>query len=86
MKSPAWKRIREDAIQRAGGRCEWRYQHLGEWWRCSEITNLTVHHLTYKRGLGNERPEELQVLCHAHHKAVEQIRRPWNWNGGAWKG
>lgn len=81
MQSPEWRAIRRAAIARAGRRCE----HLdvrrapgleradvapAVATRCEATTGLTVHHLTYARFGGGELPEDLQVLCRAHHDAV----------------
>ena len=56
LKSEVWQIRRAMALERAGYKC-----HV-----CGERENLNVHHKTYEH-LGNELPEELVVLCRAHH-------------------
>lgn len=66
INSPAWKRRAEIAKTKAGSRCE----------RCGRSKYsrpLTVHHLTYEH-LGNEKDDELQVLCHPCHIEADAIR------------
>lgn len=85
LSSPAWKTKRKEALERAGHRCEYEYaavvdadtgRQIGTWMkRCPETTRLHVHHLTYAR-FGDERPEDLQVLCAAHHRYVERSQHP----------
>lgn len=52
-----WKNFRAETIKKRGGKCE----------RCDTTKNLVVHHITYKT-LGNERPEDVLVLCHSCHE------------------
>ena len=53
-----WKSRRMQAIRDAKYRCE----------QCGSMVRLQVHHKVYSN-LGNEKPEELQVLCEeCHHK------------------
>lgn len=54
--SDAWRQKSEAARRRADHRCS----------VCGAEGNLETHHLTYER-LGNERPEDLTVLCRACH-------------------
>jgi hypothetical protein len=56
LKSDEWRAQRAMALERAGYKCS----------ICGETDCLNVHHKTYAH-LGNERPEELQVLCKTHH-------------------
>jgi 5-methylcytosine-specific restriction endonuclease McrA len=85
--SAAWKKLRKDALERAGDQCE--YVHsirevlfveniLQRPWegRCVERTGLQVHHKTNARFGGKERLEDLQVLCKDHHELVEMRDHP----------
>jgi hypothetical protein len=54
--SAEWREKRAEALARAGNMCQ----------QCGANGSLEVHHLTYKN-LGNERPEELLVLCRFCH-------------------
>ena len=56
MQSEDWRIIRQDALERAGFRCD----------ECESEENLEVHHKTYKN-MGNEKDEDLQVLCKECH-------------------
>lgn len=42
---------------------------------CGEPDRLHLHHVTYQRWGGFERPEDLIWLCPAHHQAVHRLRR-----------
>ena len=60
--SDEWSLKRARAIELAGGRCQ----------LCNSEDPLNVHHRTYER-IGDERPEDLTVLCktcHALHHAI----------------
>lgn len=57
LKSKHWRKTRNNALVKAGFRC----QH------CRTNQHLTVHHLTYKN-LGHENPSDLLVLCWNCHK------------------
>lgn len=57
LRSQAWRDKRAAAIRRAGGRCQ----------MCYRQGPLEVHHRTYER-LGNERDEDLTVLCRSCHQ------------------
>ncbi len=59
LKTDHWKITRAAALRRAGYKCE----------ICGSNKRLNVHHLTY-RNIGNERPEDLMVLCYYHHKWI----------------
>lgn len=54
--SDAWKIKREGALARAASRCQ----------LCRSTKKLNVHHNTYEN-LGNERDEDLFVLCKRCH-------------------
>lgn len=57
LRSPHWKWVRKDAIDRAGGLCM----------LCNTADGgLHVHHRTYER-LGNENAMDIIVLCAKHH-------------------
>lgn len=69
LRSRHWRRARQAAIQRTGGKCA----------DCGSRQRLDVHHLTYAR-LGHESPGDLQVLCrycHAERHALKEAARKW---------
>lgn len=86
LQSEAWARIRAEALERAGHRCEnvyvlhrvvreegdtvWTQDHAT---RCAETTGLEVHHKTYE-SLGSEAWGDLIVLCHEHHLDADRRR------------
>lgn len=65
LKGRIWKAIRQAAIYRAGGQCEW----------CKGTEMLHVHHKQYPKAFGTETPEMLQVLCDQCH--AEAHSRPY---------
>jgi hypothetical protein len=66
IRSAKWRLKRRQAIEAAGGVC----QHCGN----SRWSGLDVHHVTYDR-FGNERPEDLLVLCKVCHKTYDELRQ-----------
>ena len=67
LASPAWRRIRESALARAGGRCE----------RCGKpfgSHDLEVHHRHYDT-LGRESLSDVVVLCRPCHRKADEDRR-----------
>lgn len=66
IKSPAWKAKAAAAKKRAGYRCQVCNRHKKE-------VRLEAHHRTYER-LGNERPEDITVLCRDCHELYEANR------------
>lgn len=60
--SPQWRARAKDAIERAGNRCQ----------VCGNPLHLQVHHNTY-RNLGNEKPEDLCVLCKECHELFHSV-------------
>jgi 5-methylcytosine-specific restriction endonuclease McrA len=65
LQSDLWKGIRDEAIARAGGKCE----------ICdSPSRHLNVHHKTYVHVGGNELPQELEVLCFTCHQNADKKR------------
>ncbi len=65
LKSNVWKGKRNNALIRANGKCE----------RCgSDLLNPDVHHVTYDNVGGNEKLEDLQVLCYSCHQKADHIR------------
>lgn len=83
--SAAWKQLRGIVLDVAGQQCEYRYIRRfvvgGVWitWdhgRCEATGGLQVHHKTNVRFGGDERPEDLQVLCKRHHELVEYRDHP----------
>jgi len=73
LQSPKWRRKRDEALKRAGYRCQ----------RC-DAQAVEVHHRTYER-LGEEWMEDLEALCRdchdEHHGAPPTSRwdRPGRW-------
>lgn len=66
LQSAHWRDLREQAISNGSRRCA---QCLLPRW-VAELAydqDLHVHHLTYER-LGNERPEDLRVVCARCHE------------------
>lgn len=64
LSSDAWKAKRHEALKRANYHCQ----------RCPMWGQpLDVHHRTYER-LGNERPEDLEVLCRPCHQIADAQR------------
>ncbi len=61
LNSPAWRKTRNDALRRAGYKCE----------RCGVRRDFNVHHRSYAR-LGNEVPADLEVLCFTCHNGHHQ--------------
>lgn len=71
LRSPEWRAIRKEALERAGYRCAFcgRAKAPGR--------PLQVHHNTYVN-LGHERPEDLTVLCAGRggcHAVADRQRR-----------
>ena len=60
MASEEWSRMRQDALKRAGGRCQ----------TCNAAKSLDVHHRTYERFGGRELPGDLTVLCRRCHDKI----------------
>lgn len=65
LKSEDWKKIRERKLQSAGCICE-RCKKRG--WK----KQLNVHHKTYDLILGQEKDEQLIILCKDCHKVIHQ--------------
>ncbi len=57
LKTYHWAQTRDAALERAGHRCQ----------VCNKTKSLNVHHRTYARR-GNERPDDLTVLCRRCHE------------------
>lgn len=53
----------ELAVKQLGGKCE----------VCGETENLEIHHKDSNHQ--NNSPENLQLLCHLHHRQAPHIRR-----------
>lgn len=66
--------VRRFCISRARGRC----QVPG----CRQIHNLEVHHLRLRKDGGTSDPENLIVLCGAHHRAFHE---GWLLIDGSWE-
>lgn len=65
-KSPTWAKKRKAALKRAGYRCQYCGKKGGV---------LQVHHLTYARFGGNEKPRDLKVACLTCHQIADNERR-----------
>ncbi len=63
IQSDAWRRIAEEALVRAGRKCQ----------VCSSWKSLNVHHNTYER-LGHELPTDLCVLCRKCHELFHALK------------
>lgn len=63
--SAEWKAIRLNLFSIRGKKCE----------RCNSTIRIHVHHKTYKRFGGREKPEDLEVLCASCH-AKEHPQKP----------
>ena len=70
LRSAVWRRLRVTALERANGRCE--QCHRSE----KNVGRLVVHHLTYARHGGAERPEDLLAVCAACHRWLHANRPP----------
>lgn len=72
LQSELWKKVRAAALWHAGGKCQLCGQPHAQ---------LEVHHNSYNRLGGQERPEDLVVLCsdchRRHHKVKEEKDLLW---------
>lgn len=68
IQSPAWQTKAEAAKKRVGYRCQ--ICNAGR----EDGAILDAHHRTYER-LGNERPEDITVLCRNCHELYETNKR-----------
>jgi 5-methylcytosine-specific restriction endonuclease McrA len=64
LSTPYWRRKREGALARAGGRCQ----------VCNSSARLEVHHRDYARR-GYEDAADLIVLCSGCHDLFHEQRR-----------
>ena len=62
LESPRWARKRKVALTQALGRCQ----------VCNSRHELNVHHRTYER-VGNERSDDLTVLCRLCHELFHGV-------------
>lgn len=67
IKSQEWREKAEEAKARAGNRCQVCNRSRAE-------VQLDAHHRTYDR-LGNERPEDITVLCRDCHQIYEDKKK-----------
>lgn len=67
IKSTAWKQKAEEAKARAGNRCQVCNRSRAE-------VQLDAHHRTYDH-LGNEKPEDITVLCRECHQLYEDEKK-----------
>lgn len=74
LKSKDWSDIKLDLIHTRGNKCE----------RCGNkrkhFRYLHIHHLTY-RNIGNEKPEDLEILCAPCHRKEHGIEKHRRRNG-----
>jgi hypothetical protein len=71
LNSPIWNEIRTKAINHYGKICA----------NCGEY-GTDVHHLSYPEIQGEERVEDLMVLCRSCHEAIHSVRRGCFNSGG----
>ena len=63
LKSPAWKKLREEAISRSKGKC----------WRCGKKLkhgSVEVHHLRYLQSLKDITVKDLRAVHSKCHKEI----------------
>lgn len=66
ISSAEWKSLKHKIIEQRGNRCE----------RCGqENASLELHHVHY-HSLGNEKPEDVELLCSECHSKADETRRP----------
>lgn len=63
--SSLWRRLREQAIDRDGGRCR----------TCNSNEELEVHHRYYPAVLGTESLDALTTLCRSCHDRITSLLR-----------
>ncbi|QIG50423.1 HNH endonuclease [Nordella sp. HKS 07] len=67
ISSTEWKNLRQTIIEQRGTRCQ----------RCgAESGPLALHHLHY-RSLGNEQPQDVELLCPECHEAARPPKREY---------
>ena len=66
ISSAEWKSLKHKIIEQRGNRCECCGQ---------EGASLDLHHVHY-RSLGNEQPEDVELLCSECHSKADEARRP----------
>lgn len=67
LESEEWQRIRDAKLAAADYRCE-RCPTFGRRGPGGMVLGLQVHHLTYERCPGQERIDDLKVLCIVCHQ------------------
>ena len=64
ISSPEWKRLKDRLLTQRGSKCE----------RCGQDSvSLELHHLHY-RSLGDEQPEDVELLCRDCHVHADEAR------------
>jgi hypothetical protein len=63
LKSPAWYRLKDKAMVRAGFQCEAIHNGV----RCDEISHLDCHHDKYPEKPEDDCLENVRVLCVKDH-------------------
>jgi hypothetical protein len=76
LKTPHWQRVREAMLLIGVAKCrELSCSYCDEsWYGEGGESELDVHHLTYKN-LGNERYQDLVLLCRKHHEQWHQSKK-----------
>jgi hypothetical protein len=69
--------LRDEALRRAGHRCEWRDEDdrmKGAGGRCRQTLGLQLHHVHYGT-VGRETLQDVRVLCDYHHRVQTALDR-----------
>ena len=69
--SAEYKAARKEAMERAGGRCEYAVIFL----RCVEMEHLEAHHRCYPKSRPLE-ASDLLICCRYHHNFLEKRDHP----------
>lgn len=83
LKTPHWRETRARKVKAAGYCCERCFQP-GRRTRRGTIAGLNVHHLNYDR-VGNERDDDLEVLCGFCHQVEHGLVEDTGWNRERWR-
>ena len=70
LDSPKWQELRSKVLKRDNNRCV----------NCNSESNLNCHHITYNR-LGNEKLNDLVILCQPCHSRLHEIANAIYKNG-----
>ncbi|MBF0345719.1 MAG: HNH endonuclease [Nitrospirae bacterium] len=64
LKSPEWKALRLQALQRANFKCQ----------RCASTNNLQGHHVRYPKVYRNDHIDNIMIVCRQCHEKKHGIR------------